>query len=461
MTNPRLQFEFLLELVLEEVASEADQCRLDRLLSEHPELLDAYLDQVRMHAILQIRSGVMRTPDSLTQGAAVIAPPSAAPSLPRLRRSRAYWAAAAVVLAAVAAGVIAWQGAGQTKLTQEGFSVALKILETNGLPRETAEALTPGQSIKLDTLRFAEGRIRFSLPSGAMLSVAGPAAIQLRSPTHLSITEGKLTADVGPGGRGLTIDTPQTQVVDLGTVFGVEVANPQRTSVVVFEGSVELYDPLASRHVAIARLTEGEAVDVDGQRRLSRIDTVITAPSGEDWATAASVKGARVIKAVRDNVKDRRFYGLIPRGMVAGATAYARGQERRQWFDPSGRSLPLWLDGADLVQTLQHDRLNTELELTVTLSQPATLMVLHDTRSPPPRWLRERFTDTGAQLLLGPTNTKGKPSSFMVQPDESRFLRFSVWSLVVLKAGDIALGPATDDKPGSCKMYGIAAKALP
>ena len=43
-----------------------------------------------------------------------------------------------------------------------------------------------------------------------------------------------------PRGRGFVVETPQGQVTDLGTEFGVDVAGDSNTDVVVFEGAVNL-----------------------------------------------------------------------------------------------------------------------------------------------------------------------------------------------------------------------------
>ena len=61
---------------------------------------------------------------------------------------------------------------------------------------------------------------------------------------------------------------------------------------------------------------------------------------------------------------------------------------------------PRYLLGADYVKTFNDDKLNRKVEIRVTLDRPAILYVLHDKRSPPPDWLREKFFNTGDEIGL-------------------------------------------------------------
>ena len=87
---------------------------------------------------------------------------------------------------------------------------------------------------------------------------------------------GTVRARVGKDARGFVIETPTTNVVDLGTEVGVQVDGlSQDTDVVVFEGSVNLVvDPQGDPRDAPSngdatprrtRLATGEALRVDRQ----------------------------------------------------------------------------------------------------------------------------------------------------------------------------------------------------
>ncbi len=71
------------------------------------------------------------------------------------------------------------------------------------------------------------------------------AGVELVSATTVRLLYGTLTARVPMQARGFTVLAPSGKIVDLGTEFGLSVADGGSTSVKVFTGLVEVF-PLAS-----------------------------------------------------------------------------------------------------------------------------------------------------------------------------------------------------------------------
>lgn len=102
-----------------------------------------------------------------------------------------------------------------------------------------------GAPLEPGWLRLKSGLAQIVFYSGARVVIEGPAELQLLSPNAASCRSGKLTAEVPPQARGFRISTPQMNIRDLGTAFGLDVKD-RRTELHVFEGSVE-FQPATGR----------------------------------------------------------------------------------------------------------------------------------------------------------------------------------------------------------------------
>ncbi len=192
-----------------------------------------------------------------------------------------------------------------------------------------------------------------------------------------------------------------------------------------------------------------------------RLPSLVLSRSGS-FPTEANPSS--LVAGVSDNVAEvdfRRFYAVVPGGMVDGAPAYT--DNRKQcWRAEPGEAFPPALEGADLICPFQGDRHALDLKVTVTLAQPAVVFVMHDVRKPPPDWLARDFVAADVRLRSGPWNPEGKVVKG-VQPDESGkfFLQYSVWRKEVPVAGPVELGPPhLRGQGGPSAMYGIAVKPL-
>lgn len=190
--------------------------------------------------------------------------------------------------------------------------------------------------------------------------------MQLLSPMRLRVAHGKVTTDAGEHAKGFVIETASATVLDLGTVFGVEVGSSGETDVVVFSGKVEVHEPtLTTDSPLLASLSEGEAMRVGKRDRGSRIECVFIEPGTENWETRIGVKSGAVITDVRDNLADARgCYRMAIGGMTAGVSL--RRTHPLRWLPATGEHLPTWLEGADVVETAPADAQRADFEMTVT-----------------------------------------------------------------------------------------------
>ena len=105
----------------------------------------------------------------------------------------------------------------------------------------------------------ARQRRRTSLPDGSILFINGDTTVIFDAPRRLTVQAGEVFVEVAPDkNRKFVINTPEREVVALGTKFSVHAA-PGGTGVFVTQGSVRMSgveDPI----VAGERILEGEEI---------------------------------------------------------------------------------------------------------------------------------------------------------------------------------------------------------
>lgn len=433
-----------LAAIVEGRATRAERARFAAWLRDDAVLRAAYVRQMRIHALLEFRSGVSaceRAPDEST---AVPNP--------------AGWRSRVRVRLALAAAVMFVAGLSWLWLSPPAGNEAtiMHIVEATG-----ATGFRAGESIALGQLKLAAGQVRFRLSSGADVMVAGPADIDVLSAMHLRVRQGRITAEIGPEAKGFVVETASARVVDLGTRFGVEVSADGDTDVVVFKGQVEVYDPARNGARLLGTLDAGDGMRLDRrQAPPRRISFVVQGENEGEWSTLSAPPSRAVITRVSDNLgltETRRFYRVSVGGMRPGVPA--RHMQEPRWFPYDARSLPAWLEGADVVETFSMDSRSEGFQLAVTLARPALLCVFQDLRMPPPAWLTNEYTDSGVRLLLKRVPAAGDPALAGMPGSEQPFM---VWTREVRAPGTVILGsPRPADIAGQGRMYGVAAKALP
>jgi hypothetical protein len=125
---------------------------------------------------------------------------------------------------------------------------------------DTSRTPRLGAPLEPGWLRLKSGLVQIVFYSGARVVIEGPAELQLISPGEIACSGGQLIAEVPPQAKGFRVNTPQMNVTDLGTVFGVEVKGRQ-TELHVFKGSVEFQ---STTGLAKQSLLEGKGAVVDG-----------------------------------------------------------------------------------------------------------------------------------------------------------------------------------------------------
>ncbi|WP_417381512.1 FecR domain-containing protein [Gimesia sp.] len=124
-----------------------------------------------------------------------------------------------------------------------------------------------------DQIHISSGMIELETITGAKVILKGTSHLKLIQPDQFLLDQGNLFAHVPPHSQGLTVDTPTSRVVDLGTSFGLIVSPTHETEVHVLKGLVRFDLLNADRETTITRdLQENTAVRVQpDSREMTRI----------------------------------------------------------------------------------------------------------------------------------------------------------------------------------------------
>jgi hypothetical protein len=193
-------------------------------------------------------------------------------ALPGRRRRVGPWAWGAVAAAVLAAGLLVplW-----TRPRPE-HSVVVRspepppyvavLVKADGPQWESWDGPRPadGSPLRSGPLRLRAGRVTLTFFNGVMLSLQGPADVDLLSVDRVFCRRGQLRARVPPGAEGFAVLAPGSAVVDLGTEFGLNVAADGKAELMVFEGTAEVSLLNAEGHTVRSEELRGRAaVEVD------------------------------------------------------------------------------------------------------------------------------------------------------------------------------------------------------
>lgn len=95
------------------------------------------------------------------------------------------------------------------------------------------DPVMPGQTLQLES-----GVVELLMATGAKVTVEGPSSFRVGSANESTLSTGKLAAAVPRTARGYTVLTPTSELVDIGTQFGVSVDDAGATELHVFDGDV-------------------------------------------------------------------------------------------------------------------------------------------------------------------------------------------------------------------------------
>ncbi|MDD4103073.1 MAG: FecR domain-containing protein, partial [Kiritimatiellae bacterium] len=269
------RFSTLVMAVVEETAAPAELAEFKALLRAYPEFKQQYLDQIRIHALMCHRSERFASVPIDAEGVEPAAKVRR-PDWRGLARKTGAAAAAALFLSGVLVAINHQHAVEESRQASAAPSKqgAIEIVRQVGVSGLDVPSALPG------SLRLGAGHISVRLKSGVALEVLGPADMLVTGSMDVRLRTGRLLAHVPQKARGFMVQTPELELWDMGTRFGVSVTEDM-SDVFVFQGSVQVNE------------ASGEAVD------LCREGEGVRAINGElplkfaaDWEDAAKLLAA-------------------------------------------------------------------------------------------------------------------------------------------------------------------------
>lgn len=267
----------LLARVVDETATDGEIHELEGLLSTDPAARKRYVHYLDLHAELDQRcSSIPSTVE--------VKPPQEQASLRRGLSGRSIAAMAAVLLVAMGVWWALALRSGienppdamllASELEPTDDSVALLLRASDVVWRMDQPPLAGGNLLP-GRLKLVSGSIQIEFFSGAVVTLEGPADFELVSANRAVCRQGRLRALVPAQARGFTIASPNTELVDLGTEFGMDVPAQGPTDIHVFEGEVDLFPASRTASTPARRVTAGQAMRV---RELGEAESIAPEP---------------------------------------------------------------------------------------------------------------------------------------------------------------------------------------
>lgn len=215
---------------LEEAGPDESSCaELAALLDRSPAARRAYLEYFQQSSVLRMEAAKLHE-----RGLLPVA--GAADQTRRAFQRSVLVAAALVALAAVVAALIAVNRPEPARL--EAVVAAETRWSIDGVEQRSGN--DPVSVAEGSTLRVLSGTVRLELESGGLLVVQGPAEVSFPKPHRPQIRRGWLWIDAENSSEPFVVEARGLRIRDIGTRFGVRVADNGRVEVQLVSGRVEV-----------------------------------------------------------------------------------------------------------------------------------------------------------------------------------------------------------------------------
>jgi ferric-dicitrate binding protein FerR (iron transport regulator) len=168
-------------------------------------------------------------------------PPNSLASVtqPQNRPTIAWLAAAALVtLLAIGSWRLIQQSESERNWTPA--TIGRLVASEGGDFVKNEQVFHPGDLIPAGRYGLEKGIAKIVFDNGSSVTLTGPADVAFVDISSLKVFRGKLTGEAPGEGIRLKVTTPDLEVIDLGTRFGLEIDAAGATEVHVLEGTVQI-----------------------------------------------------------------------------------------------------------------------------------------------------------------------------------------------------------------------------
>jgi hypothetical protein len=266
MNNPESLDSFIDSMRTGEVDAE-EFSAMERRLRDDPAFRRQYRERMRMEANLLSNFQAAR-PD--------IVPPLMAGPMPRSTRRRWIPTIAAGIAAALAIGFLI----GSVRDAQDSPPVVAHLESSSEAAWLSGSPGSPGTGLSAGTLELQSGLAEIRFTSGVLLSLQGPARLEIIDPMRCRLDQGVAVVDVPDSGIGFIVETADGHAVDHGTRFAVSVgADRGDADFEVLEGSISVHH---SGSGSVLPLSDAQAARLS-EDGIQTLDTLPSATIKRSW----------------------------------------------------------------------------------------------------------------------------------------------------------------------------------
>lgn len=219
-----------------------------------------------------------------------------------------------------------------------------------------------------DEIELIQGVAELEFDNGTRVVLEGPIQVSVTGPDGVLCRRGTMVAFVPSEAIGFTVGTPLASVVDLGTEFGVAVADDGESEVHVFKGAVQLetFADENENFTATVQIGQGEARRVNSAGEISK--NVLLASSSFIRSSDCKKVSTRqiIVSTARGHGADTFIRSDSPNNFggetaVAAKATYKFDTRRKAWirFDIADPNMtPSQLRMAALQLTMDGPRAN-------------------------------------------------------------------------------------------------------
>jgi len=106
---------------------------------------------------------------------------------------------------------------------------------------------------------LTSGMMELRFPDGAEVILEAPSVIEIKARDRLLVKVGACSVHAPPGAEGFRVETPQADVIDLGTRFSINVNEVGETDVQVVEGVADVRSRKSPANSESLKLTQGQS----------------------------------------------------------------------------------------------------------------------------------------------------------------------------------------------------------
>jgi hypothetical protein len=122
----------------------------------------------------------------------------------------------------------------------------------------TGSQLPPGSELSSGPHTLDSGMAQITLSGGAAIVLQAPVRFEVTSQSHVSLVSGQISAKVPHDSKGLSVQSPDVLITDLGTEFGMNAVPKDQTHVEVFDGRVRAELPADQNGTVVSRIINAD-----------------------------------------------------------------------------------------------------------------------------------------------------------------------------------------------------------